>query len=166
VPTNKNTFTVYISRHSNILSCYRANQFLSLLLNAACLAEKQQIPIVLSFIWSHRGEAIKNIQSRETGNIGYTIRVKTKQKHNTLCVGYHYAKTKTHNVSKTWAPLQTTGGKDEPNIMLCRNRNRHPPYGSNFFGLSIFIAPSVFSNAYLYLTIFNLSNLDLKNIDN
>jgi hypothetical protein len=34
--------------------------------------------------------AIKNGQSRETGNIGYTRRRKTKQKHNTICVGHHY----------------------------------------------------------------------------
>ena len=27
-------------------------------------------------------------QSRETGNIGYTRRRKTKQKHNTICVGF------------------------------------------------------------------------------
>ena len=30
---------------------------------------------------------IKNRQSRETGKIGYTRRRKTKENHNTLCVG-------------------------------------------------------------------------------
>ena len=34
--------------------------------------------------------AIKNEQSRETGNIGYTRRRKTKQTHNTICVEQHY----------------------------------------------------------------------------
>jgi hypothetical protein len=34
--------------------------------------------------------AIKNEQSRETGNIEYTRRRKTKQNHNTICVGHHY----------------------------------------------------------------------------
>jgi hypothetical protein len=34
--------------------------------------------------------AIKNGQIRETGNIGYTRWRKTKQKHNTICVGHHY----------------------------------------------------------------------------
>jgi len=34
----------------------------------------------------------QNGQSRETGNIGYTRRRKTNQKHNTICVGHHYAK--------------------------------------------------------------------------
>jgi hypothetical protein len=44
-----------------------------------------------------------------------TIRRQTKQKtktkqHNTLCVGHH--------------STQTTGGKDELNIVLCGNRKR------------------------------------------
>ena len=33
---------------------------------------------------------IKHGQSKETGNIGHTRRRKTKQKHNSICVGYHY----------------------------------------------------------------------------
>jgi hypothetical protein len=33
---------------------------------------------------------LKNGQSRETGNKGYTRRWKTKQKHNIICVGHHY----------------------------------------------------------------------------
>ena len=38
--------------------------------------------------------AIKNGQSRETGNIGYT-----RQSKNTICVGHHYTQTNTNNVS-------------------------------------------------------------------
>ena len=38
-----------------------------------------------------RRHAIKNGQSRATGNIWYRRRRKTKQKHNTICVGHHYA---------------------------------------------------------------------------
>jgi ribosome assembly protein YihI (activator of Der GTPase) len=34
--------------------------------------------------------AIKKGQSRETGNIGYTRRRKTKQKHNMICVGHRH----------------------------------------------------------------------------
>ena len=35
---------------------------------------------------------------------------KDKQlKHNTKCVGHHYMQTNTNNVNKTWALLQTTG---------------------------------------------------------
>jgi hypothetical protein len=46
---------------------------------------------------------IKKGQSRETGNIGYTRRRKTKQKHNTICAGHHCKQTNTNNVNKTWA---------------------------------------------------------------
>ena len=55
---------------------------------------------------------INNGQSRETGNIGYTRRRWTKQKHNTICDRYHYAQTNTNNVNTTWALLQTSGRKD------------------------------------------------------
>ena len=34
--------------------------------------------------------AIKKGQCRETRNIGYKRRRKTKQKRNTICVGHHY----------------------------------------------------------------------------
>ena len=68
---------------------------------------------------------IKNGQSRETGNIGFTRRRQTKQKHNTLCVGNHYMQTNRNNLNKTWALLQTTGGKDEPCIAFMRNGNGH-----------------------------------------
>jgi len=47
----------------------------------------------------------------------YTRR-KTKQKHNTICVGDRYTKTNTNNVNKTSAFLQTTRGKDERNIVF------------------------------------------------
>ena len=38
-----------------------------------------------------------------------------KDKRNILSVGHYYTQTNTDNVNKTWALLQTTGGKDEPN---------------------------------------------------
>ena len=40
-------------------------------------------------------------QSRETGNIGYTRRRKTKQTYNTICVGQHYTQTNTNNINQT-----------------------------------------------------------------
>jgi hypothetical protein len=40
----------------------------------------------------------------------------TKQKHNTICVRHHYAQANANILNKTRAFLQTTGGKDEPNI--------------------------------------------------
>ena len=63
----------------------------------------------------------KNGQPRETENIGYTRRRKTKQKHNTIRVGHHYnTNTNTNNVNKTCSLLQTTGVKDETNIVYRR----------------------------------------------
>ena len=75
--------------------------------------------------WQHEG-TIKNEQSRETGNIGYTRhkrkanktnkhnticvgdlhtqdtkRRQAKQKHNTICVGHHYTQTNINKVNKT-----------------------------------------------------------------
>ena len=59
--------------------------------------------------------AIKNGQSRENGNIGYTRKKtktnKTKTKHN-MCWTPQYS-TNTNNVYKTWVFLQTAGGKDD-----------------------------------------------------
>jgi len=49
--------------------------------------------------------AMKSGQSRETGNIGCTIREDTKQKHNAICVGHHYAQTNTNNLHNTRALL-------------------------------------------------------------
>jgi hypothetical protein len=43
---------------------------------------------------------IKKGQSRETGNIGYIRRRKTKQKLNTIYVGHHYTQTNTNNTNK------------------------------------------------------------------
>jgi hypothetical protein len=47
-----------------------------------------------------------------------TRRRKTKQKHNTICVGHHCTQTNTTNVDKTFLILQTTGGKNEQNIVF------------------------------------------------
>ena len=44
-----------------------------------------------------------------------------KQNKNTTHVGHHYAQTNTNNVNKTWFLLQTTRGKDEPNIVVITN---------------------------------------------
>ena len=50
-----------------------------------------------------------------------TKKNKTKTQHN-MCWTPLYA-THTNNIDKTCALIQTTGGKDEPNIVLCGNRN-------------------------------------------
>ena len=43
-----------------------------------------------------------------------------KHKHNAICVGHHYMQINGNNVNKTWALLQTTGDRDELNIMFMR----------------------------------------------
>jgi hypothetical protein len=65
-----------------------------------------------------------NWQSRETCNIGYTTQRKIKQKHNTICDGHHYEQTDTNNLNKIWALLQSTGGKDKPNIVFMRQSHQ------------------------------------------
>ena len=45
-----------------------------------------------------------------SGNIEYTRRRQTNQKHNAICVGHQYTQTNRNNVNKTWALLQTNGG--------------------------------------------------------
>ena len=43
---------------------------------------------------------------------------------NTMCVGHHYPQANTNNVNKTRALLQTTGGKEKPNIVCMRKSQR------------------------------------------
>ena len=59
--------------------------------------------------------ATKNRQSIETGIIEHARnKTKTNQaKNNTIHVGHHNTQTNANNVNKTWALLQTSGGKDE-----------------------------------------------------
>ena len=49
------TLLQLMSHHSDTLFWFRANQSLLFLLNAACLAEKQQIPILYYLVWPDRG---------------------------------------------------------------------------------------------------------------
>jgi hypothetical protein len=50
---------------------------------------------------------------------------KKTKKHHTIWVGQHYTQANTNKVNMTWALPQTTGGKTEPNNVLCVNRNGH-----------------------------------------
>ena len=55
-----------------------------------------------------------------------TYRVNRKEKNQDknktqYAFGHHYAQTNTNNVNKTRVLLQTTGGKDESNIVFMRN---------------------------------------------
>ena len=61
--------------------------------NSSCISQNKRHRIQK---WQSR-----NGQSRETSNVGYTIRRKTQ--HNTICVGHHYSQANTNNVNKTRA---------------------------------------------------------------
>ena len=52
----------------------------------------------------YRRDNKTNVQPRETGNMRYTRGRTTKQKHNTICVGHHYAQLSINNVIKTCSP--------------------------------------------------------------
>jgi hypothetical protein len=60
-----------MSLHSDILSWFRANQSLLLLLNAACLAEKQQIPIFYSLVcqWLATGPPVSSTNKTDLTTI-------------------------------------------------------------------------------------------------
>lgn len=60
----------------------------------------------------------KNGQSRNTGNIRYTKRRKTKRTHNTIYVEHHFRQTNTNTVNKTCVLPQTIGCKEEPQIVF------------------------------------------------
>jgi hypothetical protein len=47
----------------------------------------------------------------------YDAQDEQKTKQNTICIGHHYTQTNTNNINKALAILQTTGGKDKPNIV-------------------------------------------------
>ena len=61
-----NSLRVDMLFHSGTLSLFRANQSLLFLLNAACLAEKQQIPILWSLVWPDQGLNPRSIALKES----------------------------------------------------------------------------------------------------
>ena len=77
--------------------------------NKQCLPESEEGPHRIK-IWS-----IKR-------NIGYIWRPKTKT--------HRYAETKRNNVNKTYVLLQTTGDKDETNIVIIRKSFRTSQHGT------------------------------------
>ena len=66
----------------------------------------------------------KNEHSSETCNIEYTRRRQTKQKHNTICIGYLYAQANTNKVNKTWALLQLEIKMNRTSF-VCGNHHGH-----------------------------------------
>jgi hypothetical protein len=67
-----NSPRVDMSLHSDTLFWFRANQSLLFLLNAACLAEKQQIPILYSLVWPDLGSNPQSI-ALETSSLTITL---------------------------------------------------------------------------------------------
>ena len=72
-----------------------------------------------------RGNRKWTIQRNWQHSVHKTKTNKTKRQHNMCWTPIQQANT--NNVNKTRVLLQTTGGKDEPNIVsfLCGNRNGH-----------------------------------------
>ena len=77
--------------------------------------------------WQHRlhktqdenkGQRIRKGQLKKDNPEKFATRRQTKQPHNTMCVGQRHTQTNTENVNKTCALQQTTGGKDDPNIVF------------------------------------------------
>jgi len=59
-----------------------------------------------------------------------TKKNKTKPQCN-IYVGHHYTQTNRNNVKKTCALPQTTGGKDEPNIVSSQKSQRTSQHGTS-----------------------------------
>ena len=55
-----NSSWIDMSPHSDTLSWFRANTSLLFLLNVACLAEKQQIPILCFLVWPDRDSNLRS----------------------------------------------------------------------------------------------------------
>jgi hypothetical protein len=67
-----------MSPHSDTLFWFWAIQSLFFLLNAAFLAEKQQIPILYSFVWQDRSSYPQSITLEAVGLLQYSKSVWTK----------------------------------------------------------------------------------------
>jgi hypothetical protein len=80
-----------------------------------------------------------NVREREhwRGNKKWTIRRnwqhwvhRTQNEDNNPPPIHHYTQTSTHNVNRTWAIPQTTGGKDESNIVYMQKSQRTSQHGT------------------------------------
>jgi hypothetical protein len=90
---------------------------------------------------------MKKGQSRGTGNTGTQVEEKTKQKHNTICVGHYHTQA---NPNKTYVLSQTFVGKDEPNIVYMREEYHQKLIGKIFFYLILLLHPQ----CKLFLPVF------------
>jgi hypothetical protein len=93
--------------------------------------ENPEITITKSEVWNSKCD-VRSLKSEVWRYLSLSVQVtqdkeKAKGKNpNTMCVGHHYPLANANNVNKTWALLQTTGGRDEPNIVCIRIHNTEP----------------------------------------
>jgi hypothetical protein len=62
----------------------------------------------------------------------YDAQDEQKTKQNTICIGHHYTQTNTNNINKALAILQTTSGKDKPNIVYGHHSTKLRTYDFDF----------------------------------
>jgi len=63
-----------------------------------------------------KGQSTRPIQR----NWQNRVQKPNKKNHNATCIGHHHTQTNRNNVNKTCVLIQTTGGKDDPNIIITR----------------------------------------------
>jgi hypothetical protein len=63
--------------------------------------------------WQHKVDKTKTNKAKYV--LDTTMHNQTKR-----CAGHHSVLANTNTIIKTWVHLQTTGGKDEPKIVLMR----------------------------------------------
>jgi hypothetical protein len=94
-----------MSPHLDTLSWFRANQSFLFLLNAACLAEKQQIPILQSFVWPDRCSNPRSTTlEASTLTIAPSMQLKSTVWKELLNI-YNFIHSK-HFLDSFWVPLK------------------------------------------------------------
>jgi hypothetical protein len=96
----------WYNSHLDYLCCYQNTLYFKNSLWCATLYDDTNSHIPNIDVNEH----IKAIGCRQFSLNNYRIK---SNKTKTICVGHHYAQANTNNVNKTWAPIQTTGGKDD-----------------------------------------------------
>ena len=64
-----------------------------------------------------------------------------------ISVGHHNTQSNTFNINQSWAHLQTTGGEDEPNIVIYDRKVLQKKQQQQ---IDINVAPRIEENAYHY----------------
>jgi len=85
--------------------------------------------IILTYLKTNKRKRIPKGQSKMDNPEKPATQDETPHK-NTICAGHHYTQSTTTNTSKTCALLQTTRGKDEPNVVFLRKSQRTSQHGT------------------------------------